>query len=124
MKGRTPLALVALGVLAAVTLLTAANALWFQTLTINASVDIGVNLAGRSCEDHGDREHIHISDDDEGADDDEDETPTPSPQPSATATASATGTAVPVQTAASPTSTATSEDGSPGATPTSAADES
>lgn len=118
MKGRTPLALVALGVLAAVTLLTAANALWFQTLTINASVDIGVNLAGRSCEDHGDREHIHISDDDE------DETPTPSPQPSATATASATGTAVPVQTAASPTSTATSEDGSPGATPTSAADES
>jgi len=92
-----------------------------------ASVDIRVDLAGRSCEDHGDREHIHISDED---DEDEDETPTPSPQPSHTATAGATATATATitpgatQTPVSPTSTATGEGGSPDATGTSTSGES
>jgi len=55
MKARKPLALMGVALVAAVTLLAIANALWFQTLTLDASLDTGelrVRWSGLSCSDN------------------------------------------------------------------------
>ena len=55
MKQRSPLTLLALGSLVAVTIVAAASALWFQVLTIDASVttsDLEVQFRGLSCQDN------------------------------------------------------------------------
>lgn len=52
MKGRKPLALLGLGVVAAVTVMAVAHALWFQVLTLDAQIDTGelrVRWSGLSC---------------------------------------------------------------------------
>ena len=55
MKGRKPLALLGLALLGAVTLIAVANAMWFQVLTLDASVSTGelrVRWSGTNCNDN------------------------------------------------------------------------